>query len=200
MIIPDKTKDFLKEKCDLISITFWNHIICRLEEWGELDRSIESPIEQLIYIEWLYRKFLDEELGLELEPQFKDKSTGKYRLDFYVDFIQEVYLWGSKYDDVILGTELPKLGVEIDSHIWHEKTKEQVQYHKQRERFLIKNGWKLLRFTGSEVFKNPPKCVNEILEVANKTREKYHKELLSKFKEREKSGKGKTSKRSSNIK
>lgn len=188
MIIPDKVKDFLKEKCDLISITFWNHAICNLEEWEELERSIESPIEQLIHVEWLYREFLDEELKLELEPQYKDESTGKYRMDFHIDFIQEVYSWGSKYDDVIREVELPKLGIEIDSHIWHEKTKEQVQYHKKRERFLIKNGWKLLRFTGSEVFKNPAKCVNEILEIANEARENYHREIEKRFEKEKKNG------------
>lgn len=73
-----------------------------------------------------------------------------------------------------------------DSHLWHEKTKEQAQYHKERERFLIANGWKLLRFTGSEVYKDPSKCIDEVLGIAFPIANKYHKELLKKFKERKK--------------
>ena len=67
----------------------------------------------------------------------------------------------------------PLLGIEIDSHIWHEKTKEQARKDKERERYLVGRGWQLLRFTGSEVFNDAPKCVRETVEVADKVRGKY---------------------------
>ena len=184
MKLVERVQDFLSEKSKEIASEFYSNIITRIEEWEELDKTIESPVEQLFYIEWQFRKFYDRDLLLELEPQYKDKSTGKYRLDFLFEFIQEAYLLNSGigWDDVVMQVDTPKLGIEIDGYIWHERTKEQVQYHKERERFLVSNGWKLLRFTGSEVYKNPGKCVDEILEIADPIREKYHNKLYSLYK------------------
>ncbi len=54
-----------------------------------------------------------------------------------------------------------RLGIEIDGHNYH-KTKEQRQHDAQRDRFLSARGWTVLRFTGSEVFRNPNRCANEI--------------------------------------
>ena len=190
MRLAKKVEGFLEEKSNDVASRFWSDVISRLEEWEELDRPIKSPVEQLFFIEWLYREFHydSNDFPFFLEAQYQDESTGKFKLDFKVDFIQEVLGWGLKWDEVIKETEGPKLGIEIDGHIWHEKTKKQVQYHKERERFLVANNWKLLRFTGSEVFKNPEKCFWETLEVAWPLRSKYHKELEKELKERKKNG------------
>lgn len=53
--------------------------------------------------------------------------------------------------------------VELDGHDFHEKTKEQVRKDKERERDLIKNGYTILRYTGSEVYANPQKVVLECM-------------------------------------
>jgi hypothetical protein len=167
--------------------SFWGEVhytdlVTNLEEWEEQERGISSPVEQLFYIEWSFRKFCDSELkDAFLEPQYKDKSTGKYRIDFMIDFVQEAYSEdagrGLEYHNIVLQTEPPKLGVEIDSHEWHERTKQQAQYDKERERFLISNGWKILRFTGSEVYNNPAKCVEEAIQVREKLATKYLKKI-----------------------
>lgn len=52
--------------------------------------------------------------------------------------------------------------VECDGHERHEKTKEQVARDKQRDRFLVKEGISVLRFSGSEVYNDPESCVGEI--------------------------------------
>jgi len=179
----EKIRIFLNQKSQDIATIFWQKAITRLEEWEELGRPIESPVEQLFYISWLFKKFCDPDLALELCPQYQDKSTGKYRLDFIIDFIQEAYLLENRleWDEAIFQTKSPLLGIEIDSHIWHEKTKEQVQYHKERERFLIANGWKLLRFTGGEVYKDSDECVQETFDIADKLRDEYHQSLYKKY-------------------
>jgi len=169
MKLVDQVQEFLDKKCNILALGFYTNTITDLEEFEKKEgKSIKSPVEQLFFIEWAFRKFCNLEYkDINLKPQYQDESTGKYRLDFMVDFIQ----------DTNIKIEHPKLGIEIDGYIWHEKTKNQVQYHKERERFLIKNGWKLLRFTGSEVFKNPEKCLQEVLDVIKKLRDKYHKNL-----------------------
>ena len=139
----------------------------------------------MFYIEWLFRKFCYPDFSdIYLKPQYQDESTGKFRLDFAVEFLQAAYIkWGEsiKYDQIILSIEHPKLGIEIDGHIWHEKTKDQVQCHKERERFLISMGWKLLRFTGSEVFKNPQKCIHETIELIESVQNEYYGKIREKI-------------------
>ena len=41
--------------------------------------------------------------------------------------------------------------VELDGHDFHEKTKEQAQKDKDRDRSLTRAGYKIMRFTGSEI-------------------------------------------------
>ena len=50
--------------------------------------------------------------------------------------------------------------VEIDGHESH-KTKEQRYADYKRERFFLHRGYHVMRFTGSEVFVDPLKCVME---------------------------------------
>lgn len=58
-----------------------------------------------------------------------------------------------------------KLAIEIDGHDFHEKTKEQAGYDKRRDREITMRGYHILRFTGSEIYTNPIKCVQEIMNV-----------------------------------
>lgn len=52
--------------------------------------------------------------------------------------------------------------IECDGHDFHEKTKEQVARDKKRDRKIQLTGIPILRFSGSEIFKRPKACINEI--------------------------------------
>lgn len=58
-----------------------------------------------------------------------------------------------------------KVCIEVDGHDFHEATKEQAQRDKSRDRYLQAMGWKVVRFTGSEVSRNAWQCVEDLLEV-----------------------------------
>lgn len=77
-------------------------------------------------------------LDLHLYPQYK---IGKYRVDF----------------------ALPdkKIAIELDGHDYH-KTKFQRTHDAQRDRWLYGEGWHVLRFTGSEIYKDIDGCIDEI--------------------------------------
>ncbi|HEX2671200.1 MAG TPA: DUF559 domain-containing protein [Polyangiaceae bacterium] len=62
------------------------------------------------------------------------------------------------------------LAVEVDGHQWHEATPHQVQSDKSRDRKLTAAGWQVLRFTGSEVYRNAPACVREVRELIARKR------------------------------
>lgn len=54
--------------------------------------------------------------------------------------------------------------VECDGHDWHERTKEQAARDKKRDRTLALSGYHVLRFTGSEINKDPIACAKEVFE------------------------------------
>lgn len=93
-----------------------------------------------------------------IEPQYEvfvdDKP--KYRLDFAIYASDAV-------------TDKYKFAIECDGHEFHQKTKDQVEKDKQRERFLQQNGWTVIRFTGTEILSNPTKCTDEILKIIEAT-------------------------------
>lgn len=55
--------------------------------------------------------------------------------------------------------------IEIDGHKYHEKTKEQARADKEKDRMYLKNKIIPIRFTGSEVYHDPVKCVKDTLEI-----------------------------------
>lgn len=77
-------------------------------------------------------------LDLHIYPQHK---VGKYSLDFAIPE--------------------KMIAIELDGHEYH-KTKYQRTHDAQRDRWLFGQGWHVLRFTGTEIYKNLDKCISEI--------------------------------------
>lgn len=126
------------EIADLRSVLHWSKVC---------DRGLYS-VEQFLSncmaiespIEWLMFGALNE-MALRVTPQFK---VGKYRVDFLID-----------------GTNIC---VELDGHEYH-KTKEQRTRDAKREREIESLGYRVVRFTGSEVFRDPIDCAYDVFNV-----------------------------------
>jgi very-short-patch-repair endonuclease len=104
-------------------------------------------------MEWVLQG-IDHVHGIRLEPQKQlQTSDGIFKIDFVVSAEPDV-----------------RLAIEIDGHDFHEKTKAQVSRDKARERAIVRTGYTPLRFSGSEVFGNPRKCVNEVVEAIKQRR------------------------------
>lgn len=58
-----------------------------------------------------------------------------------------------------------KVAVELDGHQFHDATRERAAEDKSRDRDLVRDGWFVLRFTGTEVSRNAFACVDEVREV-----------------------------------
>jgi very-short-patch-repair endonuclease len=76
-------------------------------------------------------------------PQFK---VGAYRVD-----IACAFTWTGK-----------RLAVECDGHDFHHATKEQVTADNERSRALLASGWPTMRFSGSEIHKDPFGCAAQV--------------------------------------
>lgn len=77
-------------------------------------------------------------------------EVGSYRADFLLALNQ----WGGAASVV----------VEVDGHDFHEKTKAQAARDKKRDRAFVHAGLKVLRFTGSEVHRDPDATAREAWE------------------------------------
>lgn len=58
-----------------------------------------------------------------------------------------------------------KIAIECDGHDFHERTKEQAQRDKSRDRAIQMRGFKVLRFTGSEIYRKPMDCAREVYDA-----------------------------------
>ena len=74
----------------------------------------------------------------------------EYRVDFLISF---------RFDQ---DCSLHLIVVECDGHAFHERTKEQAARDKKRDRDMTSAGFKVLRFTGSEIYRDPETCAREV--------------------------------------
>lgn len=142
--------------------------------WHDLDWSMsrcDSPIEKLFAAAMIHPSTcsqFDYRLDL-LEPRsgklehcqvapightifmWQQIGVGPYRVDFLLDVFPNV--------------GLPKLVVECDGHDFHERTKEQAQRDKARDRYLVGQGLRVVRFTGSEIFADPVAAADQAIQI-----------------------------------
>ena len=77
---------------------------------------------------------------------------GSYRADFVVGI----------YDH----PEYQRIVVECDGHDFHERTKDQAAHDRARDREMQKLGYKVFRFTGSELYRDAIGCATEVVDQA----------------------------------
>jgi very-short-patch-repair endonuclease len=80
---------------------------------------------------------------IAVTPQFQWKG---YRIDFRLDYE---------------GLNYPVF-VECDGHDFHERTKEQAERDRTKDRLIQESGIAILRFTGREIYRDPMDCVLQI--------------------------------------
>lgn len=75
-----------------------------------------------------------------------------YRLDFLV---------------AMRATVVVALDIECDGHEWHERTQQQAAYDRARDRDLLRQGFSTIRYTGSEIHRDPDQCASNAIDVLN---------------------------------
>jgi very-short-patch-repair endonuclease len=147
------------------------------------DLNCESPIENLflfgLYTRLKWEQFhfaiydakppatLDDARYLScIHPRrplqiFRQHGIAGFRADFLL-------AWARRIGDP---SSVEFLGVECDGHDFHDKTKEQAQRDKARDRKILSHGVPIMRFTGSEIYRAPVVCGDEALRVFLKLRE-----------------------------
>jgi very-short-patch-repair endonuclease len=114
--------------------------------FDRLTKRLESPIERRF---WAHGYGRLSGLG-HFTPQVK---IGQYRVDFALTNIP--------------GVELLKVVIELDGQEFHS-TPAQRNYDTERDRYLLRRGWQVVHFTGSQINRDCEGCV---LETAYMVRE-----------------------------
>jgi very-short-patch-repair endonuclease len=113
-------------------------------DWGGFPKvcPLDSPQE-------MHQEFGPKnEISFWIKPQAK---IGAYRADFLLWF---------EYGKTVAGVV-----VECDGHDFHERTKEQASRDKKRDREILKAGFPVVRFTGSDIYKSPSDCAEQVGEL-----------------------------------
>ena len=93
----------------------------------------------------------------------KDRNT---MFDYCL--VPQVEIENYRVDFELINHKDKKIIVECDGHEFHQKSKQQVEKDNQRERDLKKLGYEVVRFSGSEIFKDVEKCVEDLLDILNR--------------------------------
>lgn len=156
---------------------FHDEVVSRY--WWEAAEDCQSPIEQLFLLAWVT---LIESARREgsmrfayvgprddfaarwsgIEGNLRSRSDiigtqvpiGRYRADFVIRRADNSDLAGRIMS--------PPVVVECDGHEFHERTKDQAARDKKRDRILQEEGFHVLRFTGSEIWKDAGGCARQV--------------------------------------
>ena len=90
----------------------------------------------------------------------------RFRADFIISAWNWGTLWSQKEKPVVSEPRWRKLVVECDGHDFHERTKEQAAKDRSRDRHLNAAGYDVFRFTGSELWRDPWGCADQVIDWA----------------------------------
>lgn len=114
---------------------------------------IKSPPEQLFLYAWL--RVVN---GRPIHPQ---TQISNYRADFTVSALDH-FRSGYFSDELIQKMNIPIYVIEIDGFEWHDKTPEQAEHDRKRDRFMTSLDYRVIRFSAREVFREPYVCALEV--------------------------------------
>lgn len=156
-----------KDMGDTSRILSLDDIQERMEDWIGVLNQTQSPIEEILAAGLLFSVDGYQDIKFDWFPgstqELKREGWGAVfscqgHVETYrPDFVITCYCNGRE----------KQIAIECDGHDFHEKTKQQAQRDKARDRVFAKKGITLLRFTGSEIYKDPRACIEEIESVVN---------------------------------
>jgi very-short-patch-repair endonuclease len=155
-----------------------------------------TPIEMKLPEDPLIAKVIKEDnypgdqrrVVIYVKPQ---AQLGDYRVDFLLEYkamvmanppeteqeatqrmarqVEEIMTQGYATPDWVFKYVEVDLIIECDGHDFHEKTKHQAARDKQRDRLLQSIGYKVFRYTGSEIHRDAISCAEEVIDTLHST-------------------------------
>ena len=155
----DKLGELIKVGAEAVAVRYEENLL-------RLTDQCESPIEKLL----LAALHVGHDC-MEFDVIFlgQDEPNIRFHRDETIYVYQQAKIGEYRADFLILDCSVPEeiqaprwMVVECDGHDFHERTKEQARRDKKRDRFFQSLGFKVLRFTGSELWADAIKCAEEV--------------------------------------
>lgn len=128
------------------------------------ETDIESPLEAVFLVWWEALKGVN---PLWNEHRIQSQQAlvvdGRTRR---IDFVLLLDDPDPLIEAQALGVRYPGIAIELDGHDFHERTKSQVIDRNERDRGLQATGWTVFHFSGTELYRDPEKCLTEVMEFA----------------------------------
>ncbi len=135
----------------------------------EVQPHIKSPIEAMLGAALLLGFNLPSGFNT-LTPFLRLKPNGSEDMAATL-FLTPQFKW-KKYtvDFALYAADVPALPIfiECDGHDFHERTKEQAEHDRSRDRMMQEYAIPILRFTGREIHRSPQKCASSVLNFVQK--------------------------------
>lgn len=126
--------------CKELPRNVFDYLIDALDNVSNDAPVFHSPIEKFFWHAWQS----DHGFLIPIEYQYEVEG-GKYRFDFAIPD--------------------RKVAIELDGYEWHS-SREQFTKDRQRQREIEMLGWRVVRFSGREVVKNPSACYDQAITYA----------------------------------
>lgn len=132
-----------------------------------MEEVCESPIEVMLGSALLLGGLLADGISKRGRTFFQIQKQDSIDLSAAVIVVVPQYSWGKyRIDFALLADQVSQpVFVECDGHDFHERTKEQASRDRTKDRAIQEAGFTVLRFTGSEIYRDPEKCALQIINV-----------------------------------
>jgi hypothetical protein len=132
----------------------------------------QSPIEcSMFYALWIAAWDYEDGIGIRIPAISPDVVIGGYGLgvdSFVLEMTSQARVSRYRVDFLLTHGDGPDnrqpLVLECDGHVYHERTKEQAERDRARDRELQSLGYPVFRYTGSEIWDDVLKHAHEALD------------------------------------
>jgi hypothetical protein len=178
ILIHDCVETYLEQWIETERQGHWAWTITEIQDQG-----IQSPPEQVWYAAALTHHL---PRYAEVIPQ---APIGPYRADFLVNvlghFVNAEFVRYTQPFLERIASITTSYVIEIDGFEWHDKTPQQAESDKQRDRYMIQQRYQVLRFAAREVLRDPDHCIQEIVALCRaQLKEIYARFAISKHMQR----------------
>lgn len=134
----------------------FDYHVRRICDW--LGHYSESPIEVMLGCSlWVWCNLYQPGWLRLVAPDF----VGPVKNDL---ILRPQYEWGRYRSDFLFIGYRHRIILECDGHDFHERTKGQAEHDRAKDREAQRLGYAMLRFTGSEIYRDPQECIRQIME------------------------------------
>ena len=164
--LPDDIQEFVNQQAQDAAEQAEKGFLFRFQHYAE---ECGSPIERLFLAAILDQNWYPTKAPYDGEPRC---NMGHVAAECHGSVFFQVQILSYRVDFLFAPHFGTPFIVECDGHDFHERTKKQAERDRCRDRRLLMAGFPTLRFTGSEIYRDPLACRDQVEEFCERGEDK----------------------------